>query len=202
MGRTGIIRHKIPTGSARPIKRSFRRVPVHMEDEVDRQIEDMLQKGVKQPSKSPWSSRVVMVEKKDGTKRFCADYRRLNDVTIKDAYPLPRIDQSLDQMAGAAWFSCVDLMSWYWQLEVEPSDREKTAFSTKSRLLKFKVMPSGLCNAPATFERLMEVILAGLHLDICLIYLDEVIVVGRYFENMMENLELVFEKICPCWFKT
>ncbi|MCG7876304.1 MAG: reverse transcriptase family protein, partial [Candidatus Thiodiazotropha endolucinida] len=111
--RTGIIKHGIPTGNAHPIKQPVRRLPIQMNVEINQQIDDMLEKDVIQPSSSPWASGIVMVQKKDGTKRFCVDYRRLNDVTTKDAYPLPRIDDSLDQLSGAKWFSCLDLNSGY-----------------------------------------------------------------------------------------
>ena len=166
-----------------------------MNMEAEKQINEMLQKDVIQPSSSPWSSGIVMVQKKDGTKRFCVDYRRMNDVTIKDAYPLPRIDDSLDQLSGAEWFSSLDLNSGYWQVEVNEEDREKTAFASRQGLFEFKVMPFGLCNAPATFERLMEIVLAGLNWQVCLIYLDDVIVIGKTFENMIQNLDMVLQKM-------
>ena len=191
LGRTGIITHRIPTAEAHPIKQPLRRLPVHMQDEAAKQINEMIEKDVIQKSSSPWASGIVMVEKKDGSKRFCVDYRRLNDITIKDAYPLPRIDDSLDQLSGAKWFSCLDFNSGYWQVEVEECDRAKTAFASKQGLYEFKVMPFGLCNAPATFERLMETVLAGLNWQICLFYLDDIIVIGRTFEDMIENLDKV-----------
>ena len=169
IGRTGIIRHNIPTGDARPIKQPLRRLPENMAKEVNTQVNEMLNKGIIQPSTSPWASGVVMVKKKDGSHRFCIDYRKLNEVTIKDAYPLPRIDESLDQLAGAKWFSCLDLSSGYWQVEVEPEDRQKTAFTTRAVLYEFQVMPFGLCNALATFQRLMQRILSGLS-NICCLY--------------------------------
>lgn len=108
LGRTDIVRHTIDTGDARPIKPPARRVPVHMRDEVDTLVDAMLQKKVIEPPTNPWSSGIVLVKKKDGTTRFCVDYRRLNSVTIKGAYPLPRIDVSLDQLSGNSFFStCV-----------------------------------------------------------------------------------------------
>ena len=200
LGRTGIIRHKIPTGSAQPIKQPLRRLPVHMNEEAEEQIQDMLKKDVIQLSSSHWASGIVMVQKKDGSKRFCVDYRRLNDVTLKDAYPLPRIDASLDQLSGAQWFSCLDLNAGYWQVEVEEQDRQKTAFASRQGLFEFKVMPFGLCNSPATFERLMETIQAGLNWKICLIYLDD-IVTGRTFEEMIKNLDQVLEKLSEAGLK-
>ena len=195
LGRTGIIRHKINTRDAHPIKQPLRRLPVHMNDEADKQIDEMLKKDVIQPSSSPWASGIVMVTKKDGSKRFCVDFRKLNDITVKDAYPLPRIDASLDQLAGAKWFSCLDLNSGYWQVEVDENDRTKTAFVSRKGLYEFKVMPFGLCNAPATFERLMETVLAGLNWKICLIYLDDIIVTGKNFEDMIKNLDEVLSKL-------
>ena len=143
----------------------------------------MLQRDVIQPSSSPWASGIAIVSKKDGTKRFCVDYKKkLNDVTVKDSYPIPRIDDSLEQLSGAQWFSCLDLNAGYWQVEVDEADREKTAFTSRRGLFEFKTMPIGLCNAPATFERLMETVLAGLNWQICLIYLDDIIVHGESFE--------------------
>ncbi len=189
IGRTGIIRHRINTGDATPVKQPIRRTPLHLTPEVDKQIDEMLNKNVIQPSTSPWSSGIVLVTKKDGSKRFCIDYRKLNDATVKDSYPLPRIDDTLEQLAGAKWFSCLDLNSGYWQVEVQEEDRPKTAFNSRRGLYEFRVMPFGLCNAPATFERLMETVLAGLHWQICLIYLDDIIIHGHDFQSMLANLD-------------
>ena len=195
LGHTNLVKHRINTGNAQPVKEPPRRAPVHLRQEVDKNIDDMLKKGVIEPSNSPWASGVVLVKKKDGSYRFCVDYRRLNKVTVKDAYPLPRIDDSLEQLAGSAWFSTLDLCSGYWQVEMHPDDSYKTAFATRRGLFQFKVMPFGLCCAPSTFERLMETVLAGLQWDICLVYLDDVIVAGKTFSDMLVNLDRVFERL-------
>ena len=125
----------------------------------------------------------------------------MNSATVKDAYPLPRIDESLDQLRGARWFSTLDLNAGYWQVEMDPVDRPKTAFATREGLYEFNVMPFGLCNAPATFERLMETVLSGLQWQVCLIYLDDIIVYGKTFEEMLRNLEMVFKKLLAAGLK-
>ena len=147
------------------------------------------------PSTSPWASPIVLVQKKDGSTWFCVDYRKVNNVTRKDAYPLPRVDDILDTLAGSQWFSTLDLISGYWQVEVKEEDREKTAFCTPDGLFEFEVMPFGLCNAPATFQRLMELVLAGLQWMTCLVYLDDVIVTGKTFEEHLDHLGGVLQRI-------
>ena len=127
--------------------------------------------------------------------RYYIDYRRLNAVTVKDSYPLPRIDDSLDALRGSKWFSTLNLQSGYWQVEMHPDDAPKTAYATTKGLFQFNVMPFGLACAPATFERLMECVLAGLQWQTCLIYIDDVIVFGKTFENHLKNLEEVLTKI-------
>ena len=124
LGRTNVTYHQIDTGDAAPIKQAPRR------QEVEHLINEMQEQGVIQPSQSPWASPIVLVQKKDGSTRFCVDYRKVNKVTRKDSYPLPRVDDILDSLAGAQWFSTLDLASGYWQVEVHPQHREKTAFTT------------------------------------------------------------------------
>ena len=143
-------------------------------------LHDMLDKGVIQPSDSPWSSPIVLAKKKDGSVRFCIDFRKVNSVTRKDAYPLPRIDDTLDTLAGSKLFSTLDLKTGYWQVEMAEQDRAKTAFTTPEGLYEFKVLPFGLCNAPATFQRLMDRVLHGLKWHNCLVYIDDIVVVGPH----------------------
>ena len=133
--------------------------------------------------------------KKDGGTRFCVDYRQLNDATTKDAYPLPRIDDTLDMLAGKQWFSTLDLASGYWQVSLSQEARVKTAFATHSGLFQFRVMLFGLCNAPATFERLMDRVLQGLRWSRCLVYLDDIISFGSTFDGALANLTLIFERL-------
>ena len=137
-----------------------------------------------------------MITKRDGSIRFCCDFRKLNDCTVKDSQPLPRIDDSLDALSGSKWFSTMDMKSGFWQVKMAKEDRPKTAFSIYgSGVWQFTVMPFGLCNSPATFERLMERVLAGLSWNICLIYLDDIIVYSKTFEGQLGNLDKVLTKL-------
>ena len=168
LGRTGRLKHSIDTMGNHPIRQPFQRVPPPQRIEMLQLISDMLERDVIQP---PWASPVVLVCKKDGSLQFCIDYRRLNVVTRKDVYPLPWIDDTLETLVGSHWFTTLDLLSSYWQVEVAKEDREKTAFCTQEGLFEFKVLPFGLCNAPATFQRLMNLILAGVQWSSCLVYI-------------------------------
>ena len=176
LGKTSMVFHTIDTGDLVPVRQAARRLPYSQRNEVRELLEDMLGREIIEPSKSAWSSPVVLVKKKDGSTRFCVDFRKLNGVTRKDAQPLPRIDDTLDTLGQACLFSTLDLASGYWQVQVDPKDQEKTAFVTPFGLYQFRVMPFGLSNAPATFQRLMEHVLSGLHWSICLVYLDDIIV--------------------------
>ena len=195
LGKTNVLKHHIPTGDAAPIRQSVRRISPHQRQDVQNMLTQMLEGGVVEPSASPWASPIVLVRKKDGSTRFCVDYRKLNDVTRKDAYPLPRIDATLDALHGSRWFSALDLLSGYWQVEVAEMDRPKTAFCTTEGLYQFRVMPFGLCNAPATFQRLMDLVLAGLQWRECLVYLDDVIVLGHTFQEHLCNLRSVLQRL-------
>ena len=111
------------------------------------------------------------------------------------AYPLPRIDDSLDALNGSKWFSTLDLICGYWQVEMDENDRQKTAFCTQEGLFEFKVMPFGLCNAPATFQRLMDLVLSGIQWKSCLVYIDDIVIVGKCFQQHLSNLELVLDRL-------
>ena len=138
LGRTNKLKHSIRTGNAAPTRQPVRRISPHRRDEIRTLLTEMLKKEVVEPSTSPWASPIVLVKKKDGSTRFCVDFSKLNDVTRKDAYPLPRIDTTLDTLAGSKWFSTLDLLSGYWQVQIEEGDRPKTAFCTTEGLFQFK----------------------------------------------------------------
>ncbi|KAI8485080.1 hypothetical protein Bbelb_371860 [Branchiostoma belcheri] len=195
IGRTTLVEHRIDTGDAKPIRQQPYRTPVHRRDALREQLSSMLEQDVIEPSTSPWASPVVIVTKKDGTPRFCVDFRKLNSVTVPDAHPLPRIDDTIDALAGSYYFSTLDMKSAYWQVPVHPADRHKTAFCTAEGLWQFKVLPFGLSNSAATYQRLVQLILAGVGWDVCLAYLDDIIVFTPTFDEHLHTLQEVFTRL-------
>lgn len=198
-GETDLVQMRIDTGDAEPKSQPPRRMPFGARQEVARQLRKMQESGVIQPSSSPWASPVVLVRKKDGSLRFCIDYRNLNAVTKADTFPLPRIDDLLDQLGKSKFFSSLDLASGYWQVQVDPDSQEKTAFITHQGLYQFRVMPFGLRNAPAVFQRLMQNVLAGLNSDegpdFVSVYLDDILIFSETLEEHLEHLRLVIERL-------
>ena len=165
--------------------------------------------GIISPSNSPWSSLIVLVKKRNGEFRFCVDYRRLNEVTENDSHPLPNIADILDSLGNSRYFSTLDLRNGYWQIEIDPKDPPKSAFTTSFGLFQFDSMSFGLKTAPATFQRAMEIVLAGLKYDSCLCYLDDVIFFGRDLRKHNVRLQAVLSrfrqhnlrvKLCKCQF--
>jgi len=153
LGETSLAAHQIDTGDARPIRQTLRRQPFHLLDKIDEHVVKMVEAGVIEPSCSPWTSNIVVVSKKDGSLRFCVEYGKLNSVTRRDAYPLPRIDCScrLDALSGAKFFSVFDLRSSYHQVPMDMKDADKTTFIVMTGTYRFCRVPFGLCNAGSTF---------------------------------------------------
>jgi hypothetical protein len=199
LGRTNIIQHKIDTGIEKPVKQRFYRSNPIEEQFIEEEIQRLLQKGLVVKSFSPWASPVVVVGKKNGKQRLCVDYRKVNALTKKDAYPIPRIDDMLSAMQGAKWFTTLDLASGYWQVEMDPSDREKTAFIVKQGTYEFTVMPFGLTNAPATFQRLMNQVFNGLLYKGVIVYLDDINIYSKTFE---EQIDRSIKTATCCWSQT
>ena len=146
----------IDTGDAPPLKQAARRLPFSVHQEVARQLKEMQRDRVIEPSNFPWASHVVLVRKRNGSHRFCVDYRGLNTLTKADTFPLPRVDELLDQLGKSKYFSTIDLATGFWQIKMHSDSREETAFVTTQGLFHFRVMPFGLTNAPAVFQRLMQ----------------------------------------------
>ena len=196
IGHTTLLKHKIVLEDPKPFKQPYRRIPPGMYEEVRQHIKDMLQAGVIRESESPWSSNVVLVRKKDGSLRFCIDWRLLNSKTRKDAYMLPRFDDIADSLVGSTMYSKLDLRSGYWNVEVEEEDKPKTAFSVGNLgFYEWNRLGFGLCNAPAQFQRLVERCMGDLHLRDCLVFIDDILIFSKTFEEHVERLEAVFGKL-------
>ena len=187
LGKTDLVKHVIKLDNYVPFKERYRRIPPHQYEEVRKHLNEMLEIGAIWKSNSPWASAVVLVRKKDGSLRFCIDLRKLNARTLKDAYSLPRIEDSLDSLNGSCTFTSINLKAGYWQVKMDPESIPLTAFTVG--LLGFYEcvkMPFRLRNAPATFQRLMETCLGDLHLNWYIIYLDDVVIFSRMPEEHLE----------------
>ena len=204
-GETDMLQLHIDTGDAQPRRRAPRRMPFVVRKEVDMQVQKMANAGVIKKSHSPWASPVILVRKRNRDYRFCVDYRRLNDVTKKDTFPLPRIDDLLDQLGHSRYFSSLDLAAGYWQIQVAPESQCKTAFVTHRGLFEFRVMPFGLTNAPAVFQRLVQEVLDGLNPeggpDFVTAYLDDILIFSGTQEEHQEHLRMVMERIVAAGLK-
>ena len=155
-------------------------------------MEELLETGMIRPSKSPFASPVLFVKKPDGSLRFCVDYRMLNAVTIKDRFPLPRAQDLIDRLSGARYFTSLDLRSGYWQVKIKEEDVHKSAFITRYGQYEWLVMPFGMTNAPATFQRAMNNMLNA-HLDsFVVVYLDDVLIFSKTIEDHFKHLEAIF----------
>ena len=198
MGHTNTTKHKIvlKDPDTPPFKEHFCRIPPPQLDEMREHLKLMLDAGVIQPSNSPWCNAVVLVRKKDGSLRFCIDFRKLNSLTVKDSHPLPHICETLESLTGDAHFSTFDMNSGFWQVPMDEESKQYTAFTLGSMgLYECESMPFGLCNAPPTFQRLMQNCLGELNLTYCLIYLDDVIVFFDTPEEHLQRMRVLFDRL-------
>ena len=193
------IKHRIDLIDETPFKQKTRRIPPAMISEVRQHIDQLLSTGIIRKSKSPWSSNVVLVRKRNGKLRMCVDYRMFNNRSVKDAYALPKIEEIFDVLQGSKYFSTIDMKSGYRQVEVEESHKERTAFSVANLgFYEYVKMPFGLSNSPATYQRLMEECLGELNMTICVVYLDDLIIFSDTFEEHLYRLDLVFTRLKEC----
>ena len=195
LGFTDRVKHDIFLTDDAPIAQPYRRIPPAALEEVKTHLQDLLSRGIISPSSSPYAAPVVVVRKKTGEVRLCVDYRRLNSVTRKDSFPLPRIEESLDALGGSKFFSTLDLASGYYQVAMKDEDKTKTAFTTQFGLYEFNRMPFGLTNAPSTFQRLMNSTMSDFIFSILLVYLDDLLVYTATFDGHMEALEKVLGRL-------
>ncbi|XP_043263107.1 uncharacterized protein LOC122403574 [Colletes gigas] len=192
---TTFAEHRIDTGDNAPIAVPPYRLSPARKAVLRDEIDEMLQKDIIEESESPWAAPVVMVAKKDGGVRVCVDYRRLNAITVTDTYPLPRIDDLIHATTSTRFMTTLDLRSGYWQIPVHQKDQEKTTFVTPFGTYRFKRMPFGLKNAPATFQRMMDRLRAPLGERMIIAYLDDLLILSSSFNNHLADLKATFSRI-------
>jgi len=183
------------------MRQALRRHPFKYLDVIDEQVEEMKAHSIIEPTASPWASNVVVVRKKNNSLRFCIDYRQLNSVSVRDRYPLPLIDNCLNALQGSSWFSTLDLRAVYYDIPIAESERDKTVFVTRAGYHHFTVMPFELTGAPSMFQRLMDFVLCGLSYMTCLVYLEDIIMFGKSFDEQLACLPEVFSRICSAKLK-
>lgn len=196
LGLTDLIELKVSVkDGVEPVRQPVRRIPQVKKDIERVEIQKMLQNGIIEPSVSPWLSNLVIVNRKDGAPRICVDYRKVNEVLKKDSYPLPRLDECLDALAGNKYYSSMDLCSGYWQIPIAPESREVSAFATSMGLFQFVRMPFGMSVGPATFCRLIGEVLRGLQWIECVAYMDDINVPSETVNDGLLRLEHVFQRL-------
>lgn len=188
-----LVKHRIITDESKSVAKRGYEISYHWQNEIYLEIKKNLELGILSPSKSEWSSGIFPVRKKDGSLRLCIDYRPLNELTVKDRYPLPRIDEVIDRLSKAVVFSTLDAISSYHQFEIEEEDKHKTAFRFRGGFYEYNSMPFGLCNAPATFQRAMDGLFSGEHSKYVIPYLDDIIIFSESLEDHEKHLNIVMK---------
>ncbi|CAF1541480.1 unnamed protein product, partial [Adineta ricciae] len=196
-----VLKNAIDTGTHKPLHTPPYRKSNRDQEMLRGETQKLLKNDIIEHSTSPWSSPVILVQKKDGTTRFCVDYRRLNQITTKDAFPLPRMDDIYDQLTKATYFSKFDFKSGYFQVPLDEADRPKTAFSTRDGHFQFKVLPQGLTNGPPTFQRIVNQILGPNRWKHMLAYIDDIIIYSRTFPEHAKHIEEVCSLLNDANFK-
>ena len=196
LGYCDVLKHSIPVSSNKPVYLPHRAIPVQLQSEVRKCLDTWLKQGIIRPSKSPYASQVVIVRKKSGEIRLCVDFRKLNAISVRDSFPLPRVEEALQAVQAAVWFSSFDLAQGYLQMAMEEADIPKTAFRAgSSGLYEFTMMPFGLTNAGASFCRLMEMCIGDQQYVTLLFYLDDICVFSETVDQMLDRVALVFERL-------
>ena len=196
LGFCDVLKHSIPTTTDKPVYLPHRQIPVQLQSEVRKCLDNWLKQGIIRPSKSPYASQVVIVRKKTGEIRLCVDFRKLNAISIRDSFPLPRVEEALQAVQAAVWFSSFDLAQGYLQMAMEEEDIEKTAFRAgSSGLYEFTRMPFGLTNAGASFCRLMEMCIGDQQYVTLLFYLDDICIFAETADQMLDRIEFVFSRL-------
>lgn len=194
-GRTSIIKHRIKVTTNKPIRQKPRRFAAEQNKIIDDHIKEMLAQNIIRPSSSPHAQEIVLVKKKDGEWRFCIDYRRLNDVTVADEFPLPRINELIRHIKDSRYFVTLDLRAGYWQIMMDHESIPLTAFRAHQALYEYLVMPFGLKTAPATFSRLMNEVVGDLYWQGVCIYLDDILVHNVEFKEALRLTKIVLERL-------
>ena len=196
LGFCDALKHSIPTTTDKPVYLPHRQIPVQLQQEVRKCLESWLKQGIIRPSKSPYASQVVIVRTKSGEIRLCVDFRKLNAISIRDSFPLPRIEEALQAVQAAVWFTSFDLAQGYLQIAMEEANIPKTAFRVgSSGLFEFIRMPFGLTNAGASFCRLMEMVIGDQQFVTLLFYLDDICIFANSADQMLDRIELVFSRL-------
>jgi len=197
-GRTKLVEHTVPTGNADPVVQKQYPIPQVAKAALNEQIDQMLKDNIIRPSNSEWRSPVLLIKKKTPDNsiqyRFCIDLKKVNNITAKDCYSLPRISETVDALSGSKFFTTLDVDRAFWQIPMKEEDKAKLAFIISGKLFEFNVMPFGSMNAPSTFQRLIDRVLKGLTWKQCLVYIDDVLIFSSNYEQHLKDVDEVLAR--------